>query len=228
MSRNSPPSLWDSFWAEHASSDKLFHRLSWRIRLLFSHAYANHLLKIPHRNSPAWVLEVGCGSARTLHYLNVRLPHSQCFALDLSPEALKIVRQISPDFLSAVADASHLPLASQAFHVTFSIGLIEHFDRAMAAGMVREMARVTEADGLVAVMVPWRTSFYNLIRKAFGQRWPFGQEHPFRRGELACFMTNQGLQDVRIHVVYGSTLLAIAHKPYEEGNAPSKPIITSP
>lgn len=210
MQNRPPPGLWDSFWAEHASSDTLFHRLLWRIRFLFSHTYARVLFNrpLPAANQGR-ILEVGCGSARTLHYLGQRLPKFKGYAFDLSPDALKVVRQISPNFRPTISDASHIPLANRSCTIAFSIGLIEHFDRATAAHMVREMERVTEAEGVVAVMVPWRTSFYNLIRLAFGRRWPFGHENPFRRGELLRFMSEQGLQRVRVHVIFGSTLLAI-------------------
>ncbi len=206
------PNLWDSFWAEHASSQSMFHRVLWRIRFLFSRAYARRLLAAPAHNATVRLLEVGCGSARTLHYIHAAQADSQCFALDLSPEAIKVVRQISPDFICLVANANQLPLADQFSHITFSIGLIEHFERNVAAQMVREMARVTEADGLVAVMVPWRNSFYNVVRRLFGARWPFGHEQPFSHTELAALMSAQGLLDVRVHTIYGSTLLAIGRK----------------
>jgi ubiquinone/menaquinone biosynthesis C-methylase UbiE len=215
MSKQPPPNLWDSFWAEHASSERLFHRLLWRIRFLFSRAYARRLLATPHHNSVTRLLEVGCGSARTLHYVHEQQPSSACYALDKSPEAIKVVRQISPNFVCLVSDANQLPLADEFFHITFSIGLIEHFERAVAAQMVREMVRVTEAQGLVAVMVPWRNSFYNLIRKVFGRRWPFGHEQPFTRAEIARFMAAQGLSGVYVHTIYGSTLLAIGRRLYE-------------
>jgi SAM-dependent methyltransferase len=215
MSRSPSPTLWDSFWAEHASSDKLFHRLLWRIRFLFSRAYAQRLNDTPHYNSVTRLLEVGCGSARTLHYLHAMQSHSVCYALDLSLAALDIVRQISPHFVCLVGDAQRIPLADNFFHVTFSIGLIEHFSRQVAAQMVREQVRVTEGGGLVAVMVPWQSSLYNLIRKVFGARWPFGHEQPFRRHELTRFMEAQGLCDVRMNIIYGSTLLAIGRKPRE-------------
>jgi len=205
--------LWDSFWAEHASSDKVFHRLLWRIRFLFSRAYARRLLAPADSLPPARLLEVGCGSARTLHYLNERLPAGIGYALDKSPEAIKVVRQISPGFICGVADAGSLPLACGTFDVTFSIGLIEHFERRVAAQMVGEMVRVTRPHGLVAVMVPWRNSFYNLVRNVFGSRWPFGHEQPFTRPEIARFMAGQGLHAVQVHTIYGSTLLAIGRKP---------------
>ena len=204
--------LWDSFWAEHASSDHLFHRLLWRIRFLFSRAYARRLLAAAAGHPFDRLLEAGCGSARTLHYLNERAPASAAYAVDKSPEAIKLVRQISPGFLCAVADAGCLPLECGTFDVAFSIGLIEHFERGVAARMLAEMVRVTRAHGLVAVMVPWRNSFYNLVRNVFGRRWPFGHEQPFTRPEIARFMSAQGLDGVQVHTIYGSTLLAIGRK----------------
>jgi SAM-dependent methyltransferase len=213
-----PPGLWDSFWAEHASSDQLFHRLLWRIRFIFSLAYAKVLFKLSQpagHTSP--LLEVGCGSARTLHYLSQRLPNQPCLAFDLSPHALRLVGQLSPEFRRAVSDASRLPLEDGACGVAFSIGLIEHFDRQAAAEMVREMARVTAPAGLVAVMVPWKSSLYNLLRQTAGSHWPFGHENPFRRTELKNFMCAQGLQDVRLHVIYFSTLLATGRNPETPG-----------
>jgi SAM-dependent methyltransferase len=209
-----PPGLWDSFWAEHAASDQLFHRLLWRIRFVFSLAYAKVLFK---RSQPTGetspLLEVGCGSARTLHYLSLRLPRHPCFAFDLSPHALRLVQQLSPEFRPAVSDACRLPLEDGVCGVSFSIGLIEHFDRQVAADMVREMARVTAPNGLVAVMVPWKSSLYNLLRHTAGSHWPFGHENPFRRSELTNFMCAQGLQDVHLSVIYFSTLLATGRKP---------------
>jgi SAM-dependent methyltransferase len=213
MGNRAAGDLWDSFWAEHASSDHVFHRLLWRIRFLFSQAYARRLLAAADGCALTRLLEVGCGSARTLHYLNQKLPAGAGYALDKSPEAIKVVRQISPGFLCAVADAGCLPLECDTFDITFSIGLIEHFERSVAAMMVCEMVRVTSPPGLVAVMVPWRNSFYNLVRNVFGQRWPFGHEQPFTRREIARFMAARGLADVQVHTIYGSTLLAIGRKP---------------
>jgi len=51
-----------------------------------------------------------------------------------------------------------------------------------------------------------------IVRKAFGKHWPFGDENPFHRGELAEFMKQLGLSEIKIHVIYGSTLLGIGHK----------------
>lgn len=205
--------LWDSFWATHATKDDLFHILLWRIRFLFTSKYAYHIARYTSRLRSAKLLEVGCGSARTLHYLGQRYDDSFSYALDLSPQAIKVARQLSPEFHSAVASAFDLPVKENEVDVSFSIGLIEHFTREQAADMVREKIRVTRPGGTVGIVVPWQSSIYNLvIRRAFGKHWPFGDEDPFHRRELAEFMENLGLSDVKIHVIYSSSLLGIGRK----------------
>ena len=213
MTQDPQHSIWDSFWADHASSENTFHWMLWRIRFLFSRAYAIRIFKYMGKNPNANLLEVGCGSARTLHYLDLFLGGSKCFGLDLSTIALKLLLSISPTYNASVGSAFELPLIADKFDASFSIGLIEHFTREQAAQMVNEKIRVTRPSGVVGIMVPWQSSVYNLIvRKAFGRHWPFGHENPFRRTELATFMETLGLQDVQIHVIYGSTLLGIGRK----------------
>jgi ubiquinone/menaquinone biosynthesis C-methylase UbiE len=206
--------LWDSFWAVHASSQDPFHRLLWLIRFLFSSAYAMQIARFTGKLTSAKLLEVGCGSARTLHYLDAQYNNgSQCYALDLSPQAIEVVRKVSPAFHSGVASAFDLPINDGLLDVSFSIGLIEHFSRERAAQIVSEKIRVTRPGGVVGIVVPWQNSVYNLVvRKAFGKHWPFGDENPFRRKELALFMQNLGLEQVKIHVIYGSTLIGIGRK----------------
>ena len=205
--------LWDSFWAIHASKNDIFHRLLWLIRFLFSSTYANHIANATGKLSSAKLLEIGCGSARTLHYLDTLYNSSECYALDLSPQALTLVRSINPQFRMSLADAFYIPINSEMIDVSFSIGLIEHFTREQASQIVAEKIRVTKPGGMVAVMVPWISSVYNLIvRKAFGKHWPFGNENPFHRKELEQFLVNLDLTDVKIFVIFGTTLLGIGRK----------------
>jgi ubiquinone/menaquinone biosynthesis C-methylase UbiE len=205
--------LWDPFWAIHASKNDFFHRFLWLVRFLFSSAYAKRIARVSGKLNSAKLLEIGCGSARTLHYLDQTYQSCQCFALDLSPQAIRLVRSINPLFNSAIANAFSLPFESNQVDAAFSIGLIEHFTREQAGQIVNEKIRVTKPGGLVAVMVPWQSSVYNLIvRKAFGRHWPFGDENPFHRQELVLFMERSGLAEIEIHVIYATTLLGIGRK----------------
>jgi SAM-dependent methyltransferase len=204
---------WDSFWAVHATSEDLFHYFLWRIRFLFSSAYARQMTRTTGKLTSARLLEVGCGSARTLYYLDKNYNASLCYALDLSPQAIRVVRNISPAFHAGVASAFDLPISADEFDISFSIGLIEHFTRERAGQIVSEKIRVTRPGGTVGIVVPWQNSVYNLIiRKAFGKHWPFGDENPFRREELANFMSDLGLDEVKIHIIYGTTLLGTGRK----------------
>jgi ubiquinone/menaquinone biosynthesis C-methylase UbiE len=210
-----PPStdLWDPFWATHATKNDYFHRFLWFVRFLFSSAYARRIARESGILTSAKLLEIGCGSARTLHYLDQTYQSCECYAIDLSPQAIRLVRSINPLFHTTIANAFSLPLESNQIDVAFSIGLIEHFTREQAGQIVSEKIRVTRAGGMVAVMVPWQNSFYNLIvRKAFGRHWPFGDENPFHRQELALFMTQLGLTEVKIQVIYATTILGIGRK----------------
>ena len=51
-----------------------------------------------------------------------------------------------------------------------------------------------------------------IVRKAFGRHWPFGDENPFHRRELALFMKQLGLTEIETHVIYATTLLGIGRK----------------
>ena len=48
-------------------------------------------------------------------------------------QAIDIVRRISPEFYTEVPSATELPLVTDSFDVSFSIGLIEHFTREVAS-----------------------------------------------------------------------------------------------
>jgi ubiquinone/menaquinone biosynthesis C-methylase UbiE len=205
--------LWDPFWATHATKKNYFHRLLWFIRFLFSSAYARRIAHASGEQHFAKLLEIGCGSARTLHYLDQTYESCECYALDLSPQAIHLVRSINPLFNTGIANAFSLPLVSNQIDIVFSIGLIEHFTREQAEQIVCEKIRVTRSGGMVAIMVPWKSSAYNLIvRKAFGKHWPFGDEKPFHRQELELFMQQLGLIEIEIHVIYATTILGIGRK----------------
>lgn len=209
--------LWDSFWAEHASSASIFHRILWRIRFLFSRQYAIRLLAelsmVPPPSNPGLpVLEIGCGSATTLSNIARKAAQAKPYALDLSEEAINLALDRNPRFRGVRGNAVALPFGDNRFSLAFSIGLTEHFDRATAHAIVQEHCRVAKEGGRVAVMVPWRSSPYNLLRILFGRHWPFGDEFPFGISELRDFMEEHPLVGVRIHVIYATTLLAIGRK----------------
>ena len=205
--------IWDHFWAEHAQKQSLFHTLLWEVRFLFSRAYANAIRRTVGNLPAPRLLETGCGSAQTLRFLTGHYPHSRCAAVDFSPEAIMLAKIKHPTFAAMQGNSLCLPIASNSFDVSCSVGLIEHFTRADAAQICREKARVVRPGGWVAVIVPWKSSVYNLVlRRLAGKYWPFGEEDPFRRAELVRLMMEIGLAHVSVDVVYGTTLVVIGQK----------------
>ncbi|MEI6291847.1 MAG: class I SAM-dependent methyltransferase, partial [Chloroflexota bacterium] len=148
------------------------------------------------------------------HYLDSIYKNCECVAIDLSPSALQLVQMLNPEFLVCQGNGTNLPIKSDYFDVSFSIGLIEHFSRNTAENIVKEKIRITKPGGLVIVMVPWISSVYNhLFRKLAGIHWPFGDENPFHRQELKLFLHHLGLEKIKIFVIYGTTLLGMGFLP---------------
>jgi len=157
-------------------------------------------------------IEIGCGSATTLKFIGKRLGKVRCFALDLSTQALQVAKANSSTLRCTGGNAIALPFRDKTFDLSLNVGLIEHFDRAIARDIVDEHCRVTKAGGRVAIVVPWRDSPYNLIRIVAGSRWPFGDEDPFSVIEIHDFLRQLPLSDVTVKIVYLTTLLAVGTK----------------
>lgn len=208
---------WDAFWARHGAGEGFFDKLLWPTRMIFSGHHASLLLKYSDRsraprNPSLRVLEIGCGSATTSKFISREAADAMTFAMDLSEAAIKLARARNPDLRCVVADALALPFASDKFNLSFSSGVIEHFDRSIARRMHDEHCRVTRKGGTVGLIVPWKHSPYNLLRILCGARWPFGPENPFSIGELRRFAKNHCIEGVQVTVSYGITLTAAGRK----------------
>lgn len=136
-------------------------------------AFRNHwevfqqLMRDAGLRHPLRVLEVGCGRGSLSCYF-ADAGH-KCILADLSPEAISIARTIfAQNGLEAsfdVEDALSLSYASNSFDLTFSIGLLEHFED--VSRPVLEQVRVLRPGGLfIGYVVPhYRTNVQS------GYRW---------------------------------------------------------
>jgi len=208
------PSLWDSFWARHGQGNGLANAILWRVRNILSRRHAMILAgalgqSSTSSNPSARFIEIGCGSAATSLFLQNGMPDSLAYGIDRSREAVRLARSINPSLRCVVADAMDLPFAEGAFALAFSSGVIEHFSRTVAGSMLGEHCRVANGHGATAVIVPWKYSAFNALRILAGRFWPFGKEQPFSVNELGSFGAEHGIRDLKVHLVMGSTLLAI-------------------
>lgn len=209
--------LWENFWAHHGDGNRAFDRLVWLTRNALSVRHARILAKYSdfgnsRRYGSGRILEVGSGSAATSKHLKVLGPNLRAFAVDLSVAALKLARARNPRIHCVVADALTLPFAHGQFSLTFSSGVLEHFDRPIAHRMQSEHSRVTELGGSVAVIVPERNTAYDLVRRACGKKWPFGKESPFSRVELRGFASENLLERLKVVGSYWITLTVVGTK----------------
>jgi ubiquinone/menaquinone biosynthesis C-methylase UbiE len=105
------------------------------------------------------VLEVGCGRGSLSAYFSDS--GWDCTLLDISPTAIELARKAFLEHgLKAkfdVGDCLSLPYENESFDVTFSIGLLEHFEQ--IDNVIREQIRVLAPGGLfIGYVVPHMTT----------------------------------------------------------------------
>jgi ubiquinone/menaquinone biosynthesis C-methylase UbiE len=113
------------------------------------------------------LLDVGCGTGRTLHQLARAHPRLRLHGADLSPAYIKLARKrlLEPkkergrftrhrgevEFTLAVENAEHLPWSDGTFDVVTSVYMFHELPRNARRNAVREMFRVLRPGGLVVI-----------------------------------------------------------------------------
>lgn len=100
------------------------------------------------------LLDVACGTGRTLHQLARAHPALRLWGIDLSPAYVKVARkrlETHADVTIAVENAEHLPFADGAFDIVTSVYLFHELPRNARRNVVREMHRVLRPGGLLVI-----------------------------------------------------------------------------
>ena len=100
------------------------------------------------------LLDVACGTGRTLHQLAVAHPALRLYGIDLSPAYVRLARRRLADAAEAalaVENAEALPFADGAFDVVTSVYLFHELPRNTRRAVAREMLRVVRPGGLVVL-----------------------------------------------------------------------------
>jgi ubiquinone/menaquinone biosynthesis C-methylase UbiE len=109
------------------------------------------------RESPragARLLDVGCGTGRTLLQLSVAHPSLRFFGVDLSPAYVQAARKLLadvPEASLAAENAESLPYRDGSFDVVTSVYLFHELPRAARRRVAAEMRRCCAPGGLVVV-----------------------------------------------------------------------------
>ncbi|MEZ4224414.1 MAG: methyltransferase domain-containing protein [Polyangiaceae bacterium] len=101
------------------------------------------------------VLDVACGTGRTLRQIAATLPDAKLFGLDLSPyylsKARRLLAKASVDASFIADNAERMPLRDDYFDVSISVYLFHELPKRARQNVLREMFRVTKPGGLVVV-----------------------------------------------------------------------------
>jgi ubiquinone/menaquinone biosynthesis C-methylase UbiE len=100
------------------------------------------------------LLDVACGTGRTLHQLAVTHPELRLYGIDLSPAYVRLARRRLADVAEvalAVENAEALPFADGAFDVVTSVYLFHELPRNTRRAVARELCRVVRPGGLVVL-----------------------------------------------------------------------------
>ena len=103
---------------------------------------------------PLRLLDVGCGTGRTLHQLARTHPALRLHGVDLSPAYIRLARRRLADVAEltlAVENAEALPWADATFDVVTSVYMFHELPRNARRNAVRELARVVRPGGLVVI-----------------------------------------------------------------------------
>lgn len=99
------------------------------------------------------ILDVACGTARTLHQARAALPEASLTGLDLSPYYLERARRwLGPDVSLVEGNAEAMPFEDQSFDAVTCVYLFHELPRAIRRRVLGEMRRVTKPGGLVVLV----------------------------------------------------------------------------
>jgi ubiquinone/menaquinone biosynthesis C-methylase UbiE len=100
------------------------------------------------------LLDVGCGTGRTLHQLSRAHPTMRLHGADLSPAYIKLARkrlEHVDELTLAVENGESLPWADGTFDIVTSVYMFHELPRNARRNVVREMLRVVRPGGLVVI-----------------------------------------------------------------------------
>lgn len=100
------------------------------------------------------LLDVACGTGRTLLQLSRALPDARLYGLDLSPYYVQAARELLDevaDVSLVVENAEQMPFSDQWFDVVTSVHLFHELPRGVRRNVLAEMYRVLKPGGLLVI-----------------------------------------------------------------------------
>jgi SAM-dependent methyltransferase len=100
------------------------------------------------------IVEAGCGNGNLLRMMTNHWPDTRIEGLDFAENAVAENRRIHPEGRYRVGDVRDLPYQTGELAGYLSMGVVEHFDDAERARILREAARALRPGGVAVITVP--------------------------------------------------------------------------
>ncbi|MGK7913238.1 MAG: class I SAM-dependent methyltransferase [Synechococcus sp.] len=109
-----------------------------------------------HPDKSTRILDIACGTGRTLRMLRGAFPDSKLFGTDLSPAYLRKANQLLSELSGELpqllqANAEELPYADKAFDIVTSVFLFHELPGEARQNVINEAARVLKPGGLIVI-----------------------------------------------------------------------------
>jgi ubiquinone/menaquinone biosynthesis C-methylase UbiE len=150
------------------------------------------------------LLDVACGTGRTLHQLALAHPAMRLWGVDLSPAYVRIARRRLAhvdEVALAVENAERLPFADATFDAATSVYLFHELPRNARRNVVRELRRVVRPGGLVVIEDSAQLVESAEIETAL-REFPREFHEPFYddylEDDLAAVLVEEGLEVVAV------------------------------
>lgn len=168
----------------------------------------------------ARVLDVACGTGRTLKLIRAALPEASLFGTDLSPAYLRKANQLlsqNPGELPQLlqANAEELPYLDNYFHATTCVFLFHELPGPVRQKVINECFRITQPGGVFVIcdsiqvsdspdMISVMESFHETFHEPFYKH--------YMTDDLVERLTKAGFENVTTQTHFMSKVF-VAHKP---------------
>lgn len=171
----------------------------------------------------AWqvrVLDVACGTGRTLKFMRDALPQASLFGTDLSPTYLRKANELLSELPGELpqlvqANAETLPYLDNYFHAVTSVFLFHELPPSARQQVIEECFRVTQPGGVLIICdsiqlsdSPEMESVMNNFQETFHE--PYYRH--YIQDDLVERLEQAGFKDVKTELHFMSKYF-IAHKP---------------
>jgi len=166
------------------------------------------------------ILDVACGTGRTLKLIRAALPEASLFGTDLSPAYLRKANQLlsqNPGELPQLlqANAEELPYLDNYFHATTCVFLFHELPGPVRQKVIDQCFRVTQPGGVFVIcdsiqvsdspdMIPVMESFHETFHEPFYKH--------YMTDNLVERLEKAGFQNVTTQTHFMSKVF-VAHKP---------------